>query len=141
MNRKIRQGVNWVEVFQAENMQTGALGQCVSRPELAQVTPCPWRYSAFLRVLHLCWFPSSCFLLICYIAFHCILSLLCVCLSSIIRDKALDPVLHHVFSIWYSVLKSRMGLEHRLDGMSKKQKVVNGSEISEFFQVRFFDPS
>ena len=54
------------------------------------------------------------------IAFHCILSLLCVCLSSIIRDKALDPVLRHVFSIWYSVLKSRVGLEHRLDGMSKK---------------------
>lgn len=38
-------------------------------------------------------------------------------------------------SVSGSVLKSRMGLEHRLDGMSKKRESSEGSEISEFFQV------
>ena len=29
--------MNWVAVLQSEDMQTGALGQCASRPELAKV--------------------------------------------------------------------------------------------------------
>ena len=122
MNRKIRQGVTWVEVFQSENIQTGALGLCVSRPALAQVMPLSLMLLILLRRSPSVLVPLFCFLLICYIAFHCILSLLCVCLSSIVRDKALDPILHHVFSNWHSVLKSRMGLEHRLDGMSKRRE-------------------
>lgn len=42
-------------------------------------------------------------------------------------------------SVSGSVLKSRMGLEH-VDWMEcqRREKVVNGSEISEFFQVRSF---
>ena len=103
MNRKIRQGVNWVEVFQSENIQTGALGQCVSGPALAQVMPLSLMLLSLLTRSPSVLVPLFCFLLIC----HCILSLLCVCLPSIVSDKALDPILHHVFSIGHSVLKSR----------------------------------